>query len=70
MNQDVYTMMWSCFVLPSLQVQVCSLFYSTSEVMYEVLDESLQRAEMNHNITYGMYNVKFDLLLIWLFEII
>lgn len=21
--------------------------------MYEVLDESLQRAEMNHNITYG-----------------
>ncbi|CAG05538.1 unnamed protein product [Tetraodon nigroviridis] len=25
----------------------------TSELMYEVLDESLQRAEMNHNITYG-----------------
>lgn len=28
-------------------------FHSTSEIMYEVLDESLQRAEMNHNITYG-----------------
>ena len=26
---------------------------SMSEMMYEVLDESLRRAEMNHNITYG-----------------
>uniref|UniRef100_A0A3B3U1E7 AP-4 complex subunit epsilon n=1 Tax=Poecilia latipinna TaxID=48699 RepID=A0A3B3U1E7_9TELE len=25
---------------------------STSEIMYEILDESLRRAEMNHNITY------------------
>ncbi|KAM4572524.1 AP-4 complex subunit epsilon-1 [Odontesthes bonariensis] len=27
---------------------------STSEIMYEVLDESLRRAEMNHNITYAI----------------
>lgn len=27
---------------------------STSVIMYEVLDESLRRAEMNHNITYGI----------------
>ncbi|XP_056137816.1 AP-4 complex subunit epsilon-1 [Lampris incognitus] len=27
---------------------------STSEMMYEVLDESLRRAEMNHNITYAI----------------
>lgn len=33
---------------------VCS-FFSTSELMYEVLDESLRRAEMNHNITYGKF---------------
>lgn len=26
-----------------------------SEIMYEILDESLQRAEMNHNITYGIF---------------
>uniref|UniRef100_A0A671V9W1 AP-4 complex subunit epsilon n=1 Tax=Sparus aurata TaxID=8175 RepID=A0A671V9W1_SPAAU len=26
----------------------------TSEIMYEVLDESLRRAEMNHNITYAI----------------
>lgn len=30
-------------------------FHRTSEVMYEVLDESLRRAEMNHNITYGKF---------------
>lgn len=29
--------------------------------MYEVLDESLQRAEMNHNITYGAF------VLLWYF---
>uniref|UniRef100_A0A3B3U3P4 AP-4 complex subunit epsilon n=1 Tax=Poecilia latipinna TaxID=48699 RepID=A0A3B3U3P4_9TELE len=27
----------------------------TSEIMYEILDESLRRAEMNHNITYILY---------------
>lgn len=27
--------------------------HSTSEMMYDVLDESLRRAEINHNITYG-----------------
>ncbi|XP_076846996.1 AP-4 complex subunit epsilon-1 isoform X2 [Brachyhypopomus gauderio] len=27
---------------------------STSEMMYDVLDESLRRAEMNHNITYAI----------------
>uniref|UniRef100_A0A3Q2CEK9 Clathrin/coatomer adaptor adaptin-like N-terminal domain-containing protein n=1 Tax=Cyprinodon variegatus TaxID=28743 RepID=A0A3Q2CEK9_CYPVA len=27
---------------------------STSEIMYEILDESLRRAEMNHNITYAI----------------
>ncbi|XP_041853949.1 AP-4 complex subunit epsilon-1 isoform X2 [Melanotaenia boesemani] len=27
---------------------------SMSEIMYEVLDESLRRAEMNHNITYAI----------------
>ncbi|KAI1904057.1 hypothetical protein AGOR_G00001760 [Albula goreensis] len=27
---------------------------STSEMMYEVLDESLRRAEINHNITYAI----------------
>uniref|UniRef100_A0A8C8VP45 AP-4 complex subunit epsilon n=1 Tax=Pelusios castaneus TaxID=367368 RepID=A0A8C8VP45_9SAUR len=26
----------------------------TSELMYDVLDESLRRAEINHNITYGL----------------
>lgn len=37
-----------------------SLFcvHSTSEMMYEVLDESLRRAEMNHNITYGLSDNK------------
>ncbi len=33
--------------------KVFSLCDSSSEIMYEVLDESLRRAEMNHNITYG-----------------
>lgn len=28
--------------------------------MYEVLDESLRRAEMNHNITYGEFINKDD----------
>ncbi|XP_038155134.1 AP-4 complex subunit epsilon-1 [Cyprinodon tularosa] len=27
---------------------------STSEIMYEILEESLRRAEMNHNITYAI----------------
>lgn len=30
--------------------------HSTSELMYEVLDETLRRAEMNHNITYGKFS--------------
>lgn len=29
------------------------LLNRTSELMYDVLDESLRRAEINHNITYG-----------------
>lgn len=29
------------------------LVYSTSELMYDVLDESVRRAEINHNMTYG-----------------
>ncbi len=33
--------------------RMCVFIFSTSEQMYEVLDESLRRAEMNHNITYG-----------------
>uniref|UniRef100_A0A669B0C1 AP-4 complex subunit epsilon n=1 Tax=Oreochromis niloticus TaxID=8128 RepID=A0A669B0C1_ORENI len=46
---------------PWLQIQLLRILallgkndQSTSEVMYEVLDESLRRAEMNHNITYGL----------------
>uniref|UniRef100_A0A3P8P4E4 AP-4 complex subunit epsilon n=1 Tax=Astatotilapia calliptera TaxID=8154 RepID=A0A3P8P4E4_ASTCA len=46
---------------PWLQIQLLRILsllgkndQSTSEVMYEVLDESLQRAEMNHNITYAI----------------
>ncbi|KAG7247914.1 hypothetical protein CRUP_005401, partial [Coryphaenoides rupestris] len=44
---------------PWLQIQLLRILSllgkndrSTSEIMYEVLDESLRRAEMNHNITY------------------
>ncbi|KTF90096.1 hypothetical protein cypCar_00041750 [Cyprinus carpio] len=46
---------------PWLQIQLLRILSllgkedrSTSELMYEVLDESLRRAEMNHNITYGL----------------
>lgn len=46
---------------PWLQLQLLRLLsflgkndQSTSEIMYEVLDESLRRAEMNHNITYAI----------------
>ncbi|XP_055365834.1 AP-4 complex subunit epsilon-1 [Betta splendens] len=46
---------------PWLQIQLLRILsllgkndQSTSEIMYEVLDESLQRAEMNHNITYAI----------------
>nr|XP_020514600.1 AP-4 complex subunit epsilon-1 isoform X1 [Labrus bergylta] len=46
---------------PWLQIQLLRILsllgkndHSTSEIMYEVLDESLRRAEMNHNITYAI----------------
>uniref|UniRef100_A0A3Q3RLB0 AP-4 complex subunit epsilon n=1 Tax=Mastacembelus armatus TaxID=205130 RepID=A0A3Q3RLB0_9TELE len=46
---------------PWLQIQLLRILsllgkndQSTSEIMYEVLDESLRRAEMNHNITYAI----------------
>ncbi|KAI4903115.1 hypothetical protein NFI96_015692 [Prochilodus magdalenae] len=46
---------------PWLQIQLLRILsllgredHSTSELMYDVLDESLQRAEMNHNITYAI----------------
>lgn len=46
---------------PWLQIQLLRILsllgkndQSTSEVMYEVLDESMRRAEMNHNITYAI----------------
>lgn len=46
---------------PWLQIQLLRILsllgrddQSTSEFMYEVLDESLRRAEMNHNITYAI----------------
>uniref|UniRef100_A0A3B3DPW4 Adaptor related protein complex 4 subunit epsilon 1 n=1 Tax=Oryzias melastigma TaxID=30732 RepID=A0A3B3DPW4_ORYME len=46
---------------PWLQIQLLRILsllgkndQRTSEVMYEVLDESLRRAEMNHNITYAI----------------
>ncbi|KAM4619255.1 AP-4 complex subunit epsilon-1 [Polymixia lowei] len=46
---------------PWLQIQLLRILsllgkndQSTSEMMYEVLDESLRRAEMNHNITYAI----------------
>lgn len=41
------------FTVFILNIQFCFYVFSTSELMYEVLDESLRRAEMNHNITYG-----------------
>ncbi|XP_062277203.1 AP-4 complex subunit epsilon-1 [Scomber scombrus] len=46
---------------PWLQIQLLRILAllgkndrGTSEIMYEVLDESLRRAEMNHNITYAI----------------
>ncbi|KAF5908276.1 AP-4 complex subunit epsilon-1, partial [Clarias magur] len=46
---------------PWLQIQLLRILsllgkedQSMSELMYEVLDESLRRAEMNHNITYAI----------------
>ncbi|XP_066557479.1 AP-4 complex subunit epsilon-1 [Amia ocellicauda] len=46
---------------PWLQIQLLRILallgkdnQSGSELMYDVLDESLQRAEMNHNITYAI----------------
>ncbi|XP_060770460.1 AP-4 complex subunit epsilon-1 [Neoarius graeffei] len=46
---------------PWLQIQLLRILsllgkedQSTSELMYEVLDESLRRAEMNHNVTYAI----------------
>ncbi|GAA6087115.1 AP-4 complex subunit epsilon-1 isoform X2 [Tachysurus ichikawai] len=46
---------------PWLQIQLLRILsllgkedQSTSELMYEVLDETLRRAEMNHNITYAI----------------
>ncbi|XP_072528422.1 AP-4 complex subunit epsilon-1 [Salminus brasiliensis] len=46
---------------PWLQIQLLRILsllgredQSTSELMYEILDESLRRAEMNHNITYAI----------------
>ncbi|XP_042351610.1 AP-4 complex subunit epsilon-1 [Plectropomus leopardus] len=46
---------------PWLQIQLLRILSllgkndpSSSEIMYEVLDESLRRAEMNHNITYAI----------------
>uniref|UniRef100_A0A4W3JW95 AP-4 complex subunit epsilon n=1 Tax=Callorhinchus milii TaxID=7868 RepID=A0A4W3JW95_CALMI len=46
---------------PWLQIQLLNILrllgkedQRTSELMYDVLDESLRRAEMNHNITYAI----------------
>ncbi|MBN3291347.1 AP4E1 protein, partial [Polypterus senegalus] len=46
---------------PWLQIQLLRILallgkddQSASELMYDVLDESLRRAEINHNITYGL----------------
>ncbi|KAL0968795.1 hypothetical protein UPYG_G00271980 [Umbra pygmaea] len=46
---------------PWLQIQLLRILahlgkedQSTSEMMYDVLEESLRRAEMNHNITYAI----------------
>ncbi|KAM8860662.1 AP-4 complex subunit epsilon-1 [Synchiropus picturatus] len=46
---------------PWLQIQLLRILsllgkhdQSTSEIMYDVLDESLRRAELNHNITYAI----------------
>uniref|UniRef100_A0A8C6UTV6 AP-4 complex subunit epsilon n=1 Tax=Neogobius melanostomus TaxID=47308 RepID=A0A8C6UTV6_9GOBI len=46
---------------PWLQIQLLRILsilgkndQSTSEIMYDVLDESLKRAEINHNITYAI----------------
>ncbi|EDL28170.1 mCG133987 [Mus musculus] len=46
---------------PWLQIQLLRILgllgkddERTSELMYDVLDESLRRAELNHNVTYGL----------------
>ncbi|XP_029418821.1 AP-4 complex subunit epsilon-1 isoform X2 [Nannospalax galili] len=46
---------------PWLQIQLLRILgllgkddRRTSELMYDVLDESLRRAELNHNVTYGL----------------
>ncbi|XP_022346440.1 AP-4 complex subunit epsilon-1 isoform X2 [Enhydra lutris kenyoni] len=46
---------------PWLQIQLLRILgllgkddQRTSELMYDVLDESLRRAELNHNVTYGL----------------
>ncbi|KAM8890736.1 AP-4 complex subunit epsilon-1 isoform 1-T1 [Spinachia spinachia] len=46
---------------PWLQIQLLRILaflgkndQSTSEIMYDILDESLRRAEINHNITYAI----------------
>lgn len=56
-------------ILASKICKICYLFDSTSEIMYEVLNESLRRAEMNHNITYGMSKLKYMFFFV-AFEII
>ncbi|XP_037539503.1 AP-4 complex subunit epsilon-1 [Nematolebias whitei] len=52
---------YHCVPAPWLQIHLLRILsllgkndQSTSEIMYEILDESLQRAEMNHNITYAI----------------
>lgn len=49
--------LWFIIIFLPVDLNVVCV-HSTSEIMYEVLDESLQRAEMNHNITYGMSNLE------------
>ncbi|XP_017261509.1 AP-4 complex subunit epsilon-1 [Kryptolebias marmoratus] len=52
---------YHCVPAPWLQIHLLRILsllgkndQSTSEIMYEILDESLRRAEMNHNITYAI----------------
>ncbi|XP_013869028.1 AP-4 complex subunit epsilon-1 [Austrofundulus limnaeus] len=52
---------YHCVPAPWLQIHLLRILsllgkndQSMSEIMYEILDESLQRAEMNHNITYAI----------------
>ncbi|KAJ0069168.1 hypothetical protein NL108_003085 [Boleophthalmus pectinirostris] len=49
---------------PWLQIQLLRILsilgkndQNASEIMYDVLDESLKRAEINHNITYGEFKI-------------